>query len=212
MTRRQWLPMMVLAAVGSVVTGCGGPADSAQPAAPASAATPARSVSSVVVTAAPTPGRASGRSAAASPTAEARGAGISTIPDWITDADQQVAARFVILANTPDGQIDESATGAWARAARLATPKLAADMKSGRAPMGGDFAQVKAKKGWMSVSIQNVLGGAQAPGASAGTGPIPILFTQSTHIGDTVTRDQTVQEWDVTVTGGKVADFDAKET
>lgn len=206
--RAQWRPLIVFVAAGSLLAGCACQADTARPA----PSTPAGSRTRATLAASAEASSPSGTPGASAGTADARGVEISTVPDWITDADQQVAARFVILANTPDGQVDESAAAAWRRAAGLATPELAADMRSGRVPMGGAFAQVKAKRGWMSVSIENVLGGAQAPGASAGPGPIPILFTQSVHVGDKVTRDQTVQEWDVTVTGGKVSNFDAKES
>lgn len=213
MTRRQWPPMMAALVLIPILAGCAGQADSPQTAASA-ARPPRRSAATVSTTTTPTPSKTPSASKTPGPAvsvADARGVEVSTVPDWITDADQQLAARFVILANTPDGRVDESATSAWRRAAALATPKLAADMTSGRAPLGGEFAQVRAKKGWMSVSIDNVMGGAQAPGASAGSGPIPILFTQAIHVGNQVTRDQTVQEWDVTVTGGRVADFDVKE-
>lgn len=139
---------------------------------------------------------------------QARGVDVSDVPDGL-GADERLAARFVILANTSDAAIDQTATAAWSRAAALATPELADQIRTSRQPAGAGWQTVRAKKGWVSVQITNVLDGhPQAPGAPAVSGtPIVVLFQQTYHTGSTASRDTNTQQWNVTVTDGKVSNF-----
>lgn len=140
---------------------------------------------------------------------QARGLDVSEVPDGLA-ADEQVAARFVIVANTPDAAIDQTAGAAWSRAAALATGTLAAQLRTAPQPAGAGWQTIRAKKGWVSVQVTNVLGShPQAPGAPSAAGtPIVVLFQQTYHTGSSVTRDTDTQQWNVTVTGGKVSHFD----
>lgn len=148
----------------------------------------------------------------------ARGLKGSTVPPWAGSPTLQVAARFVLVASTPDARLDPTPIHAWRRAASekvVCAPALAHQIQTQRDGGAGQWWHdtMLPNDGWVSITITNILGDEpQATGdpttpQSKGPVAIDVIFTRDYHTTHGIQHDKQLHTWTLTVTDGKVTDF-----
>jgi lipoprotein len=140
-----------------------------------------------------------------------RGLEESYLPHWIEKPEEELAANFVRYANTPDARLDEKPTQAWRRASMYCTPDLEKEIQNQKDKFGDEqWKKLLANDGYISVEITNIDGAAQqAEGETTEKSEITleVMFRRIYHQNDKETHEQTINTWSVTVTDGKISEF-----
>lgn len=194
-----------------LLTGCGGSTPVPPPPAPVPASSPAPNQQPAMTPSTRPEGAPT--ASPAGPSDVARGVMATKLPEFVSGTTpERIAFEFVRRAATPDARLDPTPTSSWARAGFWCTPELASELKTQKNPAGGQWwtSSMRPNDGWVSLEVTNIEGQqAQAPGAdSAQGGDLIVRFYELYHRADgTVERNMIVQEWNVTLAGGKVAAF-----